>query len=518
MRPCPARVCGRARGDHWRRILNQRHRLYSTERRRNAAAPNLAEQDDSSLDEFFKVDPENKTIATAVGDLPLSPVMDPSFWDATLRHQKTKPSGGQAQNLFEREFRANPFAQALATPVRKCNVTDAHVPKFFLQDFGLVLNPETRSPWWVPRSLVSDGRPVAEEPEPESIQDALQAQVAADAREDAEKAEEAQAGVVKQQEDPRPGVGQSSLDDGEVAEPTRDNSTSDALSGRRALKEHYGPSAYVLARREIIRAFVHDIASDGGAGSGLSGWNRRLFGGLSSRHAVAGPRAVWRQDMDEAVLRLMRRAVADQLLYLARLCADGTRFYLVRCHGWDDVRFKIKGAVLWFGKPEEARSEEEQPGQFATFDVPVSGSDTGSGSGEEQPSPTMTSVLVHNMPWLLGPELAARVKAEAAVLREGDIFMLARRRTAGMQQQLWALQGYLADYGWVRPSPPPRPPPSPSATGRGEKNKQKQQQQQQQQQQKKKKKTKETTGGPDGIVGEPRSPATYTGSEGGEIG
>jgi hypothetical protein len=65
----------------------------------------------TSSDESFNVDQDNKTITTAVGDLPLSPIMDPSYWEATTRHQAPKAKEGKAQNSVERQFRKNPFGE-----------------------------------------------------------------------------------------------------------------------------------------------------------------------------------------------------------------------------------------------------------------------------------------------------------------------------------------------------------------------------------------------------------------------
>lgn len=59
----------------------------------------------------FRIDSANRTIETAAGDLPLSPVMDPSFWDARKRHRTLKARPKKAQNSVERQFRANPFGR-----------------------------------------------------------------------------------------------------------------------------------------------------------------------------------------------------------------------------------------------------------------------------------------------------------------------------------------------------------------------------------------------------------------------
>lgn len=51
------------------------------------------------------------------------------------------------------------IAQALASDVRYCSVTNARLPKFFLQDFELLEHPEDGSPHYVPRSLTKGAKP-----------------------------------------------------------------------------------------------------------------------------------------------------------------------------------------------------------------------------------------------------------------------------------------------------------------------------------------------------------------------
>lgn len=73
-------------------------------RRRNNIAHSTIDWDNA-----FKVVPENEAVETAVGDLPLSPIMDPTYWEATRRHQVPKAKAGKPQNSVERQLRANPF-------------------------------------------------------------------------------------------------------------------------------------------------------------------------------------------------------------------------------------------------------------------------------------------------------------------------------------------------------------------------------------------------------------------------
>lgn len=82
--------------------------------RASSAAPPIKEEDPTrNNEERFHIDSSARRIKTAAGDLPLSPIMDPSFWEARQRHQTLKPKPGKAQNSVERQFRANPFGNTI---------------------------------------------------------------------------------------------------------------------------------------------------------------------------------------------------------------------------------------------------------------------------------------------------------------------------------------------------------------------------------------------------------------------
>ncbi|KAK8035285.1 esterase-like protein [Apiospora rasikravindrae] len=362
----------------------------SADRRRPPSPPNNNEDSNSLFhdwDQAFQIDQDAKTIETAAGSLPLSPVMDPSFWARREQHTKRKPkhTASKPQSTFERQFAANAFAQALATPVRYDTMTRVRLPSFFLQDFHLVTHPETGQPWWVPRSLALEN----------SNHD-----------NNLKKNEEEGASSA---------AGES---EGAKKKPSRE--------------KLLGPNAYGPARKDILAAVSRDK-------SGFYQQNRSLFGPSSSQYKIFGQKAVWRQDMDEFVLGLMRQHVEQDLLYLSRLCVEQGRYYIAKCFGWGDVQYKHKGAVLWFGDAPlaedgtPAKEGGNPPGPFATYEF----------SDKEG---AKTAVVVHNMPMLLGEETASRIRKEAGALQDGSIFMLAGRRTTELQLKLWKLQGYLSDY------------------------------------------------------------------------
>ncbi|KAH8652186.1 hypothetical protein BX600DRAFT_89482 [Xylariales sp. PMI_506] len=343
----------------------------------------------------IRINHNDKTVETSVGSLPLSPVMDPAFWEARERYKARKPKAARPENAFERQFRKNPFAQALATPMRFEVATKLRLPSFFLQDFKLVAHPETGEPWWLPMNL-----------------------------ELAESSTREAAGQGDSSSPTLPDVSVQGMP-GEGADLAENTQQGAKVAVPPKKYKALGPAGHLLARQEFIKSvtvpqtFAYRM-------------NSRLLGPSSSSYTNYSRKAVWREDMDEFILEQMRQQVVQSILYFSDLCATRERYYIVKCFGWEDVKFKQKGALLWFGGAGNDGAVPE-PGPFATFDVTV---DDGSPMG----------LAVHNMPKLLGPNYARQLQDEAAVLKDGAIFMLAGRRTTDLQMKLWKLQGYIAEF------------------------------------------------------------------------
>lgn len=317
---------------------------------------------------------------------------------------------------------SNPFAaRALATHIRFDPVTRVRLPRFFLQDFDFITHPETGANWWAPRSLALN-----KSPEPTEI--------------DKEEAEEEPEEVYLTEED---------LDTDpelETAQPKEDLNADPELktaqpkvarsTAQPKLPAVFGPSTYVMARQDILASF-NDRKS------GFAKMNLRLMPTTSTLYKILTPKTVWRTDMDTFVLDQMRQQIVLDLLYLSRLCVEQDRYYIVKCHGWDDVQYKNKGAVLWLEPATSADgpSEKNAPGPFATFEFV---DEAPKGSGGAVLNPVKVTLAVHNLAMLLGAEYFERVKNEAAVFKDGSVFMLAGRRTTELQGRLWKLQGYIA--------------------------------------------------------------------------
>lgn len=305
-------------------------------------------------------------------------------------------------------------AQALATKVRYDSVTRLRMPSFFFQDFNIISHPETGAPWWVPKSLALRQASTVTIDGVEGGIDFTDAEKEGKSFEASAKLEaptaEAEAVSLGTATGPPP------------------NPVITAGSGTVV-----GPTAYIIARQSLIKSFQQDRQVQKDKlnrvpikGMGNNDFHRRLFGPSSSKFKALGGRAVWREDMDEFVLGQMREQIVEDLHYLSRLCETDSRYYIMKCWGWDDIKFKHKGAVLWFN------GGDVEPGPFSTYDICTE-------RGK-------TSVAVHNLPMLLGDDLAEKVRREATVFKDGTIFMLAGRRTTDLQLKLWKLQGYIYDF------------------------------------------------------------------------
>lgn len=292
--------------------------------------------------------------------------------------------------------------------------TRTRLPSFFLQDFKLIAHPETGDPWWVPQNLTLN-KPIAptEEGKAEQTDGDFESIENMDLTEGTEDAENTEFAPDKSVDEHEPAIGQ--VQDSAALRNPKDESIR-------------GPSAYVLARQDVLKSVSTPKTP-------YSQLNRRFFGPTTSRYKTIAGQAVWRQDMDAFVLDQMRQQIVQSILYLSKMCTDQGRYYVVKCFGWDDVKHKQRGAVLWFDDPaEDGKSSKNEPGPFAVFDI------------ESENVSAKTGVVVHNMPMLLGPEYSQQVRKEAAVLQDGSIFMLAGRRTTDLQLRLWKLQGYLSDF------------------------------------------------------------------------
>ncbi|KAL2268498.1 hypothetical protein VTJ83DRAFT_3344 [Remersonia thermophila] len=379
------------------------------------------------------INSEAKTVKTAVGDLPISPLMDPAFYKARMKYTKTKPAKPEHKlTKFQRHLRRNPYALALAEPVRRCPITETALPKFFLQSFNLMAHPETGEPWFVPTGLESKVPDAAAEPPPD----------AADGPDQSTPEAEAISPVPSESvatETDKDGAAQAAEPAGGSSHPpTKQNPNN---------KPRIGPSAYVLSYQPLFQEFERHERSPYKKGYKRLGWmsdhGHNKLGSVLNK-------AQWRADMDAILLELMRRRVVEGLAHFARLVEEEGREYVVRCEKWEDVfGLKHRGCLLYLGPAEEGQAEDYAPPRLSKMEIP------GARYGKV--------IAVHNLRRVLGEEHLGRLREQSKLFREGSLFLLGRQATVKLQMVLWKLQGYIPEEKQQGRSPGADP--SPEETG-----------------------------------------------------
>ncbi|GAB7337754.1 hypothetical protein MBLNU457_g3028t1 [Dothideomycetes sp. NU457] len=141
----------------WQRNISD----HATPASPSAASPRTSDRDeDSELDFDLDYDFDTNLAPTEDGTrtlrtrnsgrtLPVSPILDPALIAAKNRHKNKKADPStKLEDLtpLQLALRRNPYAQALATPVRQELVTGAFLPRHFLQAFGTVFKQPRASP------------------------------------------------------------------------------------------------------------------------------------------------------------------------------------------------------------------------------------------------------------------------------------------------------------------------------------------------------------------------------------
>jgi hypothetical protein len=138
---------------------------------------------------------------------------------------------------------------------------------------------------------------------------------------------------------------------------------------------------------------------------------------------------VWRDDMGDMLLRMMRKYATDALTTRGNRPYGPKHKFIEPCASWKDVeRVRLRGCVLWIPEKMDATA------QHATLDI------EGAQYGRK--------MVVHNLYWLLGEEEVQRLRDSAEVFRDGEIFVLKQWASTSMMRLhllLWKLQGYLAE-------------------------------------------------------------------------
>ncbi|KAH8777167.1 hypothetical protein F5882DRAFT_408358 [Hyaloscypha sp. PMI_1271] len=337
--------------------------------------------------------------------LPTSPLMDPDVIAAKEKYVARKPRPSKNPELLQQILGKNPYARALATPLRRCALTCNALPSFFLQDFNLMAHPETGNPWYVPRSLAKYKGPTVSEKE-----------IDADLEPKEEKVQTSQTQQI--------------------------SAESTAVLGY---------SVYTIASQHTIRAMqdprgygrkqtkrMKDLARRRGMIMPSDVPPARFIPDRYRQSRDAGTflsTARWRSDMHEFVLNLMRRRILEDLVRVT----NSKRGYVVGCSGWEDALAKPQvGAFLWTGGDGELDEGQNIPPEFATLDVPA---------GRKEESRTR-KVPVHNLRRFLGKDKLAELREKLpSGIFEREVVVLRRKQyVVDLEMQLWKMQGYLAEY------------------------------------------------------------------------
>ncbi|UNI17896.1 hypothetical protein JDV02_004205 [Purpureocillium takamizusanense] len=346
----------------------------------------------SSDDNLPRLNQDRHTVETAIGHLPMSPLFDPAWMKSRRRQRKADPS--KPVGRFRKKLAKNPFARALESPIRRCQYTTVLLPRYFLQDFELVTHPKTGTAWWAPGPL-SFGKLAPEGSEAAANTD----------------------------DDVNTPVSEAELPDQNLPAAMRPAGSPPEAPAPSARPR--GPlTSYTLGRKSVVDS--------------LGGKNKRYTSvllavrtGMAVAPNMRNP--IWREDMGDVLLRMMRRLATDALVTCAipAKASKGAMESLRPFSNWAEVdRTKPGGCVLWL--PDDS-CHPMRAAPFATLDV------TDARYNQK--------MVIYNMPWLLGNLEFERLKRESHTFRGHQIVVLRHGRSNAVMQLhllLWRLQGYLA--------------------------------------------------------------------------
>ncbi|KAH7141386.1 hypothetical protein B0J13DRAFT_556743 [Dactylonectria estremocensis] len=377
-----------------------------------------------------RIDKDTKTVGTAVGSLPISPIMDPD-WIRGGRRQMKRPAG-LISGQFRKKLSNNPFAMALMSPVRHCHNTDAHLPRYFLQEFELIEHPVNEDEaWWAPGPFALDSIIPDYEMGPFSMKGRFFSKRKGGIRKPRAKIKnEGRAG--------NEGIAdkaavEAAITGIPVPSPKEEPSTTEEQSTdwekEDRFARHQAPvTTYFLSRKAVIEVISNESASKKGNKPG-----RNRFIHIRQGTATAGlepDTLIWRSDMHEFLLKQQRRYVVDALIYRAQRSVKPEYRFLKGVANWNNAKMvDKKGCVLW-----QADRVDPIADSYATMDL------NNPKFAEKMP--------VHNLTWLLGEEELQRLRESSKVFRDNKIVVLKLWRSESMRKLhllLWRLQGYQAE-------------------------------------------------------------------------
>ncbi|KAF5721831.1 hypothetical protein FGLOB1_80 [Fusarium globosum] len=392
----------------------------------------LLNQIESELDRMAsgkraRIHPEDKTVDTDAGRLPISPVMDYKFMQARRRTKKAMPTAISGQ--FRKKLSNNPYAEALMGPTRWCKNTNTCLPRYFLQDFELVEHPdpEEKSQWWAPGPFsFLRVKPKREEREVEMESNDLKSIWKGIER------VRRQIGLVQNEIEKMATESQTTStqaipgDAGVEAEASTEIGVEDVETDEGLIERRARIVAYTLARKSVI-----DMIGGVNGRKGSRGYQKKMNSHQGMAHLEHDvERKIFRADMGDVLLGMMRRVAVDTLI--TRSCREGLwapNKFIRSVASWEEAKnIPGGGAILYIPK-----EDMKDMNSYATLDI----ADASYGG----------KMAVHDLRYLLGEEELERLREKSQVFRDHEILVLKNFRSGSMRALhllLWRLQGYLA--------------------------------------------------------------------------
>lgn len=367
--------------------------------------------------------------------LPLSPLMDPKLLSARERHRRPKqrPNRGNPSDL-EKELLMNPYAQALASPLRYCGLTCARLPREFLLNFGFVNHPETGIPWHLPLiagsssqksppvTVIDNGSP---KPRSNPTKQDFPSPPLAQALASEKPSSKLTTGIALPELHSDPHEKHSS------PRPPKTSGSSKFQKGSYYLSSHSTMKLLNNAKKQLI------------------------FRTLPSRwrhdDEITGIYPVWRQDMHTFIQFWLQKHAFEML----KNCMNSHFSHIVKDS--PDVPLELMSAALWLGKleppvPEDATSlnrkvaigKDKKGGRIEKRHL------HGSAKKKQSAGPPPYAMVLHpagfympiyNLPVLLGAERLQELRNVPHVFGGETAYLRQLEKTVPVQQALWKGNG-----------------------------------------------------------------------------
>lgn len=312
-------------------------------------------------------------------------------------------------------LRLTDAALALMTPIRRCRISKISLPRYFLEHFRLSPNPETGSFWWLPHS------PILRSPKHNATSPTEISPV-------------------------------TLANSNNITSPVGSPSTNPAISSEHPLLED-GDAQQSYPGRPQVHDYLNaryafiDAISTASAGYKSS---LRALGSVIKLRGVSRAlidQALWRSDMADFMLSLIRSGIVDMLAHMSL----ESRNYLVGCESWEAARNEPDAGVIL-----KLRQEAKDLGEMAEFGGQI--------LDESEPSTVTTRLCefatletgnggqnvlpVYDLQRLLGSQdLTKLTEIFARNKLINDVIVIRHMpATVELQQMLWHLEGYLARY------------------------------------------------------------------------